>query len=257
MREKKRSPLRTRPLPAPGQSLSRQLDELLYGKIMPWMIVGVTLIIFAVLEWMDWFFESPPHPVMATATALLGCLFIAWRVKKQIPLVKQMAQGVDGEKVVGQRLEQLRTLGYEVFHDIVGNGHNIDHAIVGPGGVFSIETKTISKPARGNPTVVFDGESIRVNGLKPDRDPIGQAKAEAHELARIIRDNNGPKINVLPVVLYPGWFVEAKKSTAVLVLNDKFFIDYIKHEPAKLSPADINQIRTVIEMHSRHASEKQ
>jgi len=230
---------------------------LLYWKILCWMAVGVSLIILAVLEWLKWLFETPPHPVMATVIALLGCAIIAWYLKNPISIAKQMALGLKGERVVGQCLDELRESGYKVFHDIIGNGHNIDHAIVGPAGVFAIETKTVSKPIRGNPTVIFDGESIRVNGLAPDRDPVIQAKAGAAELARLIRNNYGPAIKVKPIIIYPGWFVEEAPNTDVLVRNPERLLGYIKQTPAQLSDADIKQISMVIAMYSRHVSTAQ
>jgi hypothetical protein len=65
--------------------------------------------------------------------------------------------------------------GYLVFHDIVGNGFNIDHVLVGPTGVYTVDTKTISKPARGACEVVYYGEKVTVSGFTPDRNPAVQA----------------------------------------------------------------------------------
>ena len=55
----------------------------------------------------------------------------AWRV------------GAVGEERVGERLEPLRELGWRVLHSIpVGSrGSDIDHLLIGPGGVFTINTK--------------------------------------------------------------------------------------------------------------------
>lgn len=57
-----------------------------------------------------------------------------------------------------------------MFHDVVGDGFNVDHILIGPAGVFTVETKTHSKP-KGNSQIVFDGETIRIDGFEPDRDP--------------------------------------------------------------------------------------
>jgi len=59
--------------------------------------------------------------------------------------------------------------------DVVGDGFNVDHVLIGPAGVFTVETKTHSKP-RGDARVVFDGEAIQVAGMEPDRDPVVQAR---------------------------------------------------------------------------------
>ena len=48
--------------------------------------------------------------------------------------------------------------------------------MVGPVGVFAIETKTVSKSLKGNPSIVFDGTKIKIDGFIPERNPIAQAK---------------------------------------------------------------------------------
>ena len=79
------------------------------------------------------------------------------------------------------------------FHDVVGLGFNVDHVIVGPAGVFTVETKTWSKPAKGDAKVVFDGERVRINGFEPDRNPIVQAKAQARWLKEVLAESTGMK----------------------------------------------------------------
>lgn len=251
--QEKKSPLRTAPLRTPGQSLSEEVYDIIYGRIMQWVVTGVLLLVLAGYEWLRWLSNSPPRPVALTVLAVLGCGIIAWRVKRQIPLLRQLGQGHKGEKMVGQCLERLRAKGYEIFHDIVGDGHNIDHALVGPGGVFVIETKTISKPARGASEVVFDGESITVNGLPPDRDPVTQVLAAARELAAIIRDTSGREVPVRPVILYPGWYTKQPPSPNVWVLNENAFPKFIAHEDVKLSADEVARIASGIAMHVRGA----
>ncbi|HET9154336.1 MAG TPA: nuclease-related domain-containing protein [Solirubrobacterales bacterium] len=52
------------------------------------------------------------------------------------------AQGAEGEEVVGGILEGLREGGWCVIHDVAFGRGNIDHIVVGPGGIFTIETKS-------------------------------------------------------------------------------------------------------------------
>lgn len=51
--------------------------------------------------------------------------------------------GAGGEETVGARLEKLRKHGWHVLHSVpVGSrGSDIDHVLVGPGGVWTINTK--------------------------------------------------------------------------------------------------------------------
>jgi hypothetical protein len=52
------------------------------------------------------------------------------------------AQGAEGEEVVGEILESLTTDGWQVIHDVSFGRGNIDHIAVGPGGLFTVETKS-------------------------------------------------------------------------------------------------------------------
>lgn len=253
MSKNKKSPLRNGALRAPGQSLSEAIEELAYGKIMPWSLVGLMLLTLAAYEWIKWFSKSPPRPVFMSVLAVIGCGLVALRIKRQIFPLRQLSLGLEGEKVVGQSLEQLRARGYEVFHDIVGDGHNIDHALVGPGGIFAIETKTIRKPARGESEVVFDGGAITVNGMTPDRDPVVQVQAAARELAAVIRNTSGRDIFVRPVIIYPGWFTRHLTTSAVWVLNQNALPKFIEHEDVRLSADEVKLIAAGIAMHVRHA----
>ena len=152
-----------------------------------------------------------------------------------------MRQGIEGEKAVGQFLERLREQGYQVFHDLVGEGFNVDHVLIGPAGVFTIETKTWSKPQRGDARIVYDGSTLTVAGREPDRDPLVQAKAQANWLRGLLFESTGRRMEVQPVVVFPGWFVEAASGAqrAVWVMEPKGLPAFLKNEPLRLPAEDV------------------
>lgn len=51
-------------------------------------------------------------------------------------------RGAEGEEHVGQILEGLAADGWHVLHDVSFGRGNIDHIAIGPGGVFTVETKS-------------------------------------------------------------------------------------------------------------------
>jgi hypothetical protein len=51
-------------------------------------------------------------------------------------------QGVVGEERVGGILEDLRAEGWLAVHDVATGRGNVDHIVVGPGGLFTVETKS-------------------------------------------------------------------------------------------------------------------
>jgi hypothetical protein len=75
---------------------------------------------------------------------LLMCMFAISRYV--LPLLERHDRGATAEEHVGGLLDQLT--GWRVLHD-VNTGHgNVDHIIIGPPGVFSIETKSHPGPVR-------------------------------------------------------------------------------------------------------------
>lgn len=63
--------------------------------------------------------------------------------------------------------------------------------MVGPTGVFAVETKTHRKPAKGMCNVSFDGETVMVNGMAPDRDPVVQSKAQTKWMSDLLEQSTG------------------------------------------------------------------
>lgn len=58
------------------------------------------------------------------------------------PQVDRWLQGAEGERAVATVLAQLEGNGWQALHDVsLGHG-NVDHILVGPGGIYTIETKS-------------------------------------------------------------------------------------------------------------------
>lgn len=84
-------------------------------------------------------------------------------------------------------LELLREQGFKVYHDIIGKDFNLDHVLVGF-DIYVIETKTYSKPLKGQCKVVYDGEKLSYNGTFESDKPIIQAKAGANWLKNYLKE---------------------------------------------------------------------
>ena len=241
MSKKKRSPIKDRPLRNPGQSVQEHLFDLFTDKfVLPWLIAFV-LVAFAIGEWLRYFNPQPPAPRFVTFLAFLGLAYAAYTLWKYWRPLQALRLARDGEKAVGQFLELLREGGYRVFHDVLGTGFNVDHVIVGPAGVFTIETKTFSKRSGRDLKVQFDGERILVDGFEPDRDAVIQAKAQARWLRQLLEESAGKKFAVRPVVLFPGWWVEQSSGSTrdLWVLEPTALPGFLAHEPEILAPDDI------------------
>lgn len=239
----KRSPILAPPLRDAGQSVDEEIQAVINDKQGTYAFVIALAFVLALMEWLKWFSTIPPQPVAITifSSAVIG--FSWFRIIRLRDRVRMLRQARDGEKAVGQYLEALRERGHRVFHDVLGKDFNIDHVLIGPNGVFTVETKTISKPAKGKCEIDYDGVTVSVNGFRPDRDPISQAKAQAGWLQEFIKESTGRSVKVRPVVLYPGWFItQQPRGASVWVLNPKGFPAFLENEPAALSMEDVKLI---------------
>src|SRR5688572_11573059 len=186
MARETKSPLKAKPLRNPGQSVEEQLYDVVFDRMLQPALLAVMLMMLAGIEWARLYLPAMPNPLLYTVLAVLALGYAALRIVRAWPAIKALKLGRDGERAVGQYLERLREKGYQVFHDVIGDGFNVDHVLIGPGGVFTVETKTFSKPVNGAPKILFDGDTLRVDGFEPDRNPIVQAKAQARWLRKLI-----------------------------------------------------------------------
>lgn len=200
-----------------------------------------TLLLVAVAGWvLRRLSGQDPSPLFWGLLACVPGVLALWHYRRWRAEAPSIRLGLRGERMVGRMLERLRADGYDVFHDLPGDGFNVDHVLVGPGGVFAVETKTISKPRRGRAEVRYDGQRVLLNGHAPDRDPIAQARASADHVRDLLQRMTGRTVHVRPVVLYPGWWVEPERPDAqVWVLNPDRLAAHLKRQPARLPREDV------------------
>jgi Nuclease-related domain len=65
-----------------------------------------------------------------------------------LPYVERLHRGAKGEEDVGAIVDGLADHGWLPIHDVFIHRGNIDHIVVGPGGIFTIETKSHRGPIR-------------------------------------------------------------------------------------------------------------
>lgn len=109
--------------------------------------------------------------------------------------------------------------GYRVFHDFPADKFNIDHIVVGPNGVFAVETKARAKPDTGDgkkdARCDYDGQQLRFPH-KTESEPVEQAKRQAKWLSKWLSSAVGDSVSVKPILAIPGWYVHSvAKSTDV------------------------------------------
>lgn len=236
---KPRSPIRNEPLRLPGQSIEE-------ARRAGWDEVEtpVLAVVFAwILVFQEWSALLVPTRMGPVSMTIIAVLVTAWAVPKIRAYWRKDADyqlGRKGELAVAECLESLRAQGFRPLHDIVAGRFNVDHVLIGPPGIFAIETKTRRKSGGREEKVLVDGSRILIAGRSAEPNPADQAKGNAAWVRGLLARSTGREFTVDPVVVFPGWWVEFnQKPNGLFVMNEKGFENIIAKLPATLTKEEI------------------
>ena len=219
-------------LRGPGETLRRKLADLdersLYEVLIAFIVpLGVGIILAQIAIRLD-----GTAQIIGLLVAVLGLLaslvFVIRRLVQGIERWSNTWLGYYGERIVAESLEALKADGFRIFHDVPAgdsqNPFNIDHVIVGPSGVFAVETKTRRKGrARAGfaeHQIIYDGQ-VLAYPWGEDRHGLDQTARQARWLETHLATLLGQPVPVQPVLTFPGWMVVTRARGAVTVLNPK------------------------------------
>ncbi len=155
-------------------------------------------------EWVDLADRVPGQAARAKAEEQAAALREEGRVRAWLTRTfdvktdeRNWRVGAGGEETVGAKLNRLRKHGWQVLHAVpVGAAESdIDHVIIGPGGVFTVNTKT--HPG----AKVWVGQyAVRVNGAKTNY--LRNSRHEADRAGRLLTAACGFPVPVRPVLVF-------------------------------------------------------
>jgi hypothetical protein len=144
---------------------------------------------------------------------------IAWR------------RGAEGERRTARLLGPLERHGWVVLHDLAvpSSRANLDHLVIGPGGVFVID----SKQYRGR--LQLDPSGRLWHGRYPLAPALHAASFEADQAAQVLPD---PGVAVVPIVSVHGAQVPWGKVVVggVPVVSARRLPSMLRELPAVLAP---------------------
>jgi len=187
---------------------TRELESRRNRRRIITLLIGIALILVLI-------FLSQRVPIWTKGTAaaiiLPPLIIVAMKLleafgnkteKHQRRRRNDAGRGAVGEEKVGEILAAL-TEGYVVLHDVACPYGNIDHVVVGPNGVFAVETKSHAGRVK-----MADGKLL-VNGELPEKDFIAQALRNALWLRYLLKEKLGLEIFVQAMVVFSRAFVES------------------------------------------------
>jgi hypothetical protein len=241
---------KTNPLPKvqrlPGQSLRDEKERLLENRLLPFYLATAFLWILWGLDEYRVSSHQQPAPKFELCLAIIatGTSIILFR--RLFEKFRRLNRGERGELSVAEVSDDLRAYGYRVAHDLTRDGFNIDHVVVGPAGVFAIETKFRS----GSGEITFrNGQGLFVGGFPEEKDSLKQARGNAREVNQIIKDNCRLDEWVWPLVVFVGdWRVRNDwHSTDARVFTTNSLVTHIVNQQPRLTQREIKLIATHLE----------
>lgn len=184
--------------------------------------------------------KAAPWAALVTAAAFIADLLG--------PRMTTVAFGIGstGEVLTAKAFASLPD-GFIAIHDrkASGYGGNVDHIVIGPTGVFVIESKSYSGRVR------FTAGTLRINGRNCTRF-FDQAAREAAAIRRIIAESS---LDVVPIVCLHRAELPLLpiQAAGVRVLGPKDTVRLIKSNPAVLAPEDVRLLADLVASGTRPA----
>lgn len=175
----------------------------------------------------------------------------AYRAFGLITELRNVRLGLRGEQAVAEALHETADAGYRIFHDLPEDQlGNIDHVVVGPRGVFVIETKARrrrgSRNGKPEHVVSYDGKGLEFPcGYDPETIP--QAERQARWLTEFLSKRTAEPLAVEAVVAIPGWYVETKGNFPVKVMNAAYLARFLRGQSPKLAAAQVQRIVALLD----------
>jgi hypothetical protein len=171
--------------------------------------------------------------VAALATAAAG-----WALRfRPSPDAVAWRRGAAGERRTARLLDPLERHGWAVLHDLAvpGSRANIDHLVIGPGGVLVID----SKHYRGR--LQLDGSGRLWHGRYPLAPMLRVVDFEADQAALVLAD---PDVVVVPIVAVHGAQVPWGKvvMNGVPVVAARRLPSMLRVLPAVLRPERVDAL---------------
>jgi hypothetical protein len=152
----------------------------------------------------------------------------AWRV------------GAKGEQLVAQQLQRLEP-SWHVIHSVTLSdaGTDLDHLVIGPGGVFCINTK--SHP---NAKIWVAGDTVLVNGHRPEHNYVRASRSEGRKVARLLSAACGLEVVVRPVIAFVNAIgLEVKQQPAdVHICSRRRIAEWLAAQPRTLRPDQVEAL---------------
>ena len=204
-------------------------------------VLDGALVSIAILQWRNTSWAYLGFALLAAVGAFYSCKYQAQRIDRYERERKNWRKGAVGECMVADVLSALSG-DYSVINDLTTASGNLDHVVVGPTGVFAIETKNWRGlvTSDGNAELKQNGEQIQKAEVW---NFVRRTMVVREQILALTRRND---LFIRAVMVFPRARVDAPFGTTshVHCLTDERLCDYIEDPKyaRKLNPKEVDLI---------------
>lgn len=215
----------------PGRALRRRLDAVDHRLVGA--ALGIPLALFLWHLVYVGALAAPGSRFALVALALAGVAALGWfagEILRLWPERQALRRAIDAQAVTAQSLNLLMRQDYWVFHDVHVGDHRINHLVIGPRGVFCVDTKW-RRPRRRwswrglqprpKAQAAFDGRQLHFPGWKESKS-LEDVEIQADWLGGWLAQVSGEPESAIPTfgaVALPGWRVASTDWKRLIVFN--------------------------------------
>jgi len=188
-----------------------------------------------------------PQLSLFALLVMIGLIIVKYGWSKR----RIWSKGAKGEKIVAKKLKKLPKK-YTAIRDVkIPNlGGDIDHVVVGPTGIYVIETKNYK------PTYIPDEDCwYHTSGRKSPQNPAKQVKLQASKLNDFLVRKLGKKLKkttinpVISPINHNLIFKKDIKSYEIVFPED--LVSYLSHRRKILSSKEVKEIINILAKYGR------
>lgn len=184
-------------------------------------------------------------PVWGALVLLIDLVIVTSALYTVLNSITAWQTGAEGELRTGQLLEPLEAEGFRILHDrkIPGSrSANIDHIVIGPPGIYVVETKSLGGSLQIRDDDVFvagQRKTAMIDGVK--REALAVQTALADEIAA-----RGWMVSPVICVHRADLPVLRSEVAGVRIVSGRDLVTHLRKADPALSPADVERLAALV-----------
>lgn len=193
--------------------------------------------LWALLAWSVGLLPGDHTWVSGALAGALGATLFGFRQSPPVSIAS-WAEGALGEEETAKQLRALEKEGWVVLHDLVNGSRNFDHVVLGPTGVYCLNSKWSGYRLERTDDGRFVGRHRYDDDIYISIDSIlRRARGEAAALREQIEARCGTRLWVQPVIVWWGEVANGGRTVdGVGVVQGKNLADRLRAQTGRPVP---------------------